>query len=287
MPGLWTDAYARGVNADGTFVVGYGREASTDSALAWVTPGGPTQFTDIPAGWTIAMDVSADGGTIAGHGLTSDGYRVFRRTGPTNAEILQRLPGTVNAYASKISFDGSTIVGSSGPHAARWSGSDLTDLGTLPGASASYARSVNADGSVVIGDSGSSSFSTRAFRWTETEGMTNLGTLPGWENSIATGIDSSGSIVVGTAYGSSFSTGRGFIWANGTGMVDLNTFLTDLGANLSGWTLTHSFALSADGRVITGYGIHDGIGEPWIATIPAPSSLMVLGVSLSLLRRRR
>lgn len=283
---FWTDSYAHGVNADGTFVVGYGREASTDAALAWATPGGPTQFTDIPAGWTIGIDVSADGGVIAGHGLTSDGYRVFRRTGPNNVEILERLPGTVNASASKVSLDGSTIVGVSGTRAVRWTGSTLTDLGTLPGESGSNARGVNGNGSVVVGDSGSTSFNSRAFRWTASDGMTNLGTLPGLENAIALSTDAAGSAVVGNAFGSS-PNGRAFLWTAESGMVDLNTLLPELGANLSGWTLTHAYAISADGRVITGYGVHNGIGEPWLATIPSSSSLVVLGVLLAPLRRRR
>jgi hypothetical protein len=75
-------------------------------------------------------------------------------------------------------------------------------------------------------------------------------------------------------------------------MQNLRELLIAGGATgLTGWTLTQASAISADGRVIVGYGRNPaGNTEAWIAIIPEPSSLLQLAIaaaaSVVLLLRR-
>jgi hypothetical protein len=62
-------------------------------------------------------------------------------------------------------------------------------------------------------------------------------------------------------------------------------------AQLTGWTLQQALGISADGNTIVGDGIDpNGLTEGWIATIPEPTTdlLVMAGVlGLAMARRRR
>jgi hypothetical protein len=61
-------------------------------------------------------------------------------------------------------------------------------------------------------------------------------------------------------------------------MQNLRDVLIAGGATgLDGWGLTQASAVSADGRTIVGFGRNpSGRNEAWVATIPEPSSLLLL-----------
>jgi uncharacterized membrane protein len=98
--------------------------------------------------------------------------------------------------------------------------------------------------------------------------------------SFAYGISGNGSIIVGNWYSSTTNTSGTFIWDAANGMRDLRYVLvSDYGLNLTGWHLSHANAISSDGRAIVGTGTNPlGQTEAWIATIPEPSSLAILGL---------
>jgi hypothetical protein len=65
--------------------------------------------------------------------------------------------------------------------------------------------------------------------------------------------------------------------------------LTGLGIDLTGWTLESCSGISDDGLTLVGNGINpSGQTEAWIATIPEPTTICLLGFGgFWLLRKRR
>jgi len=57
--------------------------------------------------------------------------------------------------------------------------------------------------------------------------------------------------------------------------------------DLTNWTLKRAYGISDDGLTIVGYGINpDGYTEGWIATVPEPATLLILGLGGLSLRKR-
>ena len=90
-----------------------------------------------------------------------------------------------------------------------------------------------------------------------------------------------------------FNTALGleaFIWDAAHGMRNLQQVLTtDYGLDLTGRRLKVAWGMSPDGSMIVGFGVSpNGSNEAFLATIPEPSGLWLLGAAaLARLRRRR
>lgn len=268
-------------SADGSVVVG-----KSSGAFRWTQQTGPESLGPGTGRFLLGMGISADGSVIAG--TLSDAPGAYRWTEATGAVPLGTLFPNSENYAADISADGLVIVGSQGPPpgqgwetAFRWT--QLTGvqlIGTLPGERSSVARATNADGSVVVGFAGS----FKAYRWTLTGGMVGLGDLPGGESiSDALDVTADGSLVVG--YSATNEGLEAFVWDAANGMRNLRSILIDDGLDLTGWTLTRAWAVSADGRTFAGDGINpQGNEEAWIASlgsaVPEPNAalLLLLGV---------
>lgn len=286
LPGGGFVSQAHGTSADGTVIVG-GSDPGFPSyeAFRWTATDGLVGLAgDDPP--TEAFGVSADGSVVAGIISEINAEQAFRWTEETGIVGIGFLPGGGNfSWAQRVSDDASTIVGfsdsSNGQRAFRWTEDDgMTDLGTLGAGSEAY--DVSGDGSVIVGLS-----SGQAFRWTEADGMVGLEFAPGGFTSAAFGVSADGSTIVG---GGSFGPGpgRATIWDEANGMQRLDQMLIDFGLNLDGWTLTRATDVSADGLTIIGTGMNpSGQSEAWIATVPEPGTLFLIGFAGLLLRRRR
>jgi uncharacterized membrane protein len=165
----------------------------------------------------------------------------------------------------------------------------MVSIGGMPGGNGdSDARAISADGSTVVGSADKLEpavfgTSTWAIRWTSLEGVVPLGSVPeGSYESEANSVSADGSTIVGVVHA---PAERAFIWDEVAGMRFLDVVLTDLGLDLTGWTLGEATGISNDGRVIVGEGLNpNGDIEGWIANLGDTEQVPALGpVALSVL----
>ncbi|UCC30777.1 MAG: hypothetical protein JSU86_00585 [Phycisphaerales bacterium] len=180
--------------------------------------------------------------------------------GPT-FEGLGDLPGGFcESEAWGISEDGITVAGWSwsgdpdlgdGPlgfEAMRWDrDTGIQGLGGLPGRPDSRALDVAASGTVVVGWArwANNTSESRAFRWTDVEGMTDLGVFSSDVGfSIAAAVSSDGNTVVGWAREGTSGVWQAFRWRHSTGMQHLTGMPSSPASVASD--------ISADSNVIVG-----------------------------------
>jgi uncharacterized membrane protein len=150
---------------------------------------------------------------------------------------------------------------------------------------------VSADGNVIVGVSffptvppNSTNFKSEAFRWTEATGMVSLGDLLGGRvRSTAYDVSADGSVIVGSGEilgEADESVPAAFYWTAENGMLNLRDLLVAGGATgLDGWTLTEARGVSYDGLTIVGTGVHNGVTEAWVATIPEPDTILLAALA--------
>ncbi len=257
----YANAYAYGVNADGTVVVGRTDRASpgqspllspaiaTQSAFRWVEGQGMEDIGNLGGSFAYAYGVNDAGNVVVGDsGLSSGVTRAFRWVEDEGMQDLGTLDGGAYSWARAVNADGSVVVGQSQVevpdpsatplegsgavtqnHAFRWvEGEGMTDLGTVGGRyGGSSAEDVNSDGSVVVGIVDTKAGS-RAFHWHEEEGLTELGVLEGGSWSYAFSVSDDGNVVTG--YGDSIDGNRAFVWGGGP-VLDLQNTATQIGTN--------------------------------------------------------
>lgn len=216
---------ASGVSGDGSIVAGIVSIPQTLSfqAFRWTSLGG-VQLLGMARpgdGYSNASSISRDGSTIAGAsgGGSNPAVACVWRQG-SGVSILPSLPGSTSSGALGVNFDGSIVVGQSGPsgHAAMWRNGQVTDLGVPQGfLGSTISVGVNDLGTVVVGYTSSST--TRAFIWTPTFGMEYLSDylarngiqVPSdWTLLNATAVSADGLTIAG--WGSNATTGsEGFV----------------------------------------------------------------------------
>lgn len=286
------DSRATGASADGSLLSGTGNSTTGSEAFLYdegsgtLTPLGAL----IPGGQSSANGISGDGLVVVGTADSATGDQAFRWQGTMLGLGSLAVGGESQGLA--VSADGLVVVGgsdsASGPQAFRWEGGAMLGLGDLAGgAFESTAFGVSPDGSLVVGRSETGS-ADEAFLWSSGAGMQGLGDLEGL------GLESTAFDVTdaGVAVGTSATT-TGFseavLWsAPGSPSAILDILVNNgLAAELTGWSLVEARAISDDGRTIAGWGFNpDGDTEGWIATIPEPSTALLLALGLALLARR-
>jgi probable HAF family extracellular repeat protein len=283
---------ARGISGDGSVVVGWGGPFDIQHAFRWTRDGGMRDLGTLP-GYerSRAYGVSGDGSVIVGGSGVGSVSQATRWTGSGGIEGLGYLPGGNTSNAIGVSSDGSVIVGSSlspqGWQPFRWTQADgMQPLGFFPGGS--IATGISADGSTIIGESGG-----QAFRWTAVGGKQPLGLFQGAYPTHSLSVSGDGSTIVGYAIVGSdpeLAASTAILWDSTGGIRSLRSVLVDdYGLNLDGWRLDQATGISADGSTIIGTGIDPALRyQAWVAVLPEPATLPLLGLGLGpALRLRR
>lgn len=305
------------VSADGSTAVGTLRnDAGSSEAFRWTESGG----LDLLGAGTVAYDVSGDGSVVVGEASVEVGgfqtSTAFRWT--ESAGVVTGFGGWMS-YASGISADGATIVGSDYDYEGNyraWRWTAAAGATFLGGGGETQASGVSADGSVIGGSFYEGFFAEDppnrwAFRWTsETgiepivlpddsygvaisgDGSTLLGIDPGdgsyrWtraEGVVPLGIEVARALSADGSLIVGVHDGEAALWDATHGARALDDVLTLHGVDLSGWSLDSAADVSADGRTIVGWGTSPrGVTEAWLVVIPEPDSSILLGVGMALL----
>ena len=280
LPGGGRLSHANGVSADGTVIVGFSKSSRANEAFQWTQSGGMVGlgFMSSSIFLSVGNGISGHGRLLVGSSFSSVGTQAFRWSLAGGMEGLGDVAGGgTESEARDASADGSVVVGRGrsalGKEAFRWTrAGGMEGLGDLPGGIfRSEANAISADGSVIVGFSNSENTIANqgeAFRWTAAEGMVALGVLPGpLFHSQATDVSGDGSVIVGTST-SAGQTSTPFIWTESEGMRKVYDVLSELGVDLTGWSLENVRGISSDGRTLVGWGKNpDGRPEAWIAIL--------------------
>jgi probable HAF family extracellular repeat protein len=210
---------------DSGVVVGIGREAGGQRAVAWAN-GSIANMSDATTGTAYAINnrgtvvgTTTSGATTLGFVQQSGGARTS--IGDLAGGANYSFAGAVNTAGTVVGYSSGFINGTSGASTMRavsWSNGALTQLGSLNDATSfsarsSYAYDINSTG-LIVGYS-SAGTSSHAVEWANGS-MTDLGVLSGTTSSKAYAINSSGTIagVSGTS---------AVIWQSGS-IVALTSF---------------------------------------------------------------
>lgn len=252
------ESSASGVTSDGTFIVGYARQATESaSGVSWLNGAGSTGYQGLLYGGMAvtshARAVSDDGKVVAGMSESANGAPRAVRWINHVAESLGN--GHDEIYATAMSSDGKVIAGYAyDPDAAiKWTlETGLVNLPLPEGADRGQAYGVSRDGNVIVGAAGS-----QAVRWVASAAPQSLGIM-----GIARAANETGDVIVGG------SGGEAMVWDKTRGARLLSDVLFELGADLTGWTLAEALAVSADGHVVAGNGTLAGVEQVWLARLP-------------------
>lgn len=245
-------SYPRGVNADGSVIVGASEASLGLEAFRWTSEEGMVGLGDLDGGpfASFARAVSADGEITVGgaHTGVSRGARWIGIGPPTQLPEFKG-GGIGGARASAISADGTIIAGydagPNGTEAYRIIGGQVEGLGDLVGGDFhSFAFGISADGTTIVGWSRSATGS-EPFRWRD-GAMIGLGTLD--DDTVfgdSRAVSADGSVIVGWSVS---NDGRqAFRWVDDGPMEGLG--------DLEGGEFeSRALDVRDDGAVIVGWG---------------------------------
>lgn len=197
--------------------------------------------------------ISANGELVVGHEFLPEGARSWYWTEDTGRVNITGLGPSVDARATGVSADGSTVFGS-------WA--SLPSRGIEPTPS--------------------------GFAWSFETGLrdlSNFGESFLQPSLIASAAD--GSVIIGRAWDGSFAAPA--VWLEGSSQP-LNgvEYIESLGysfpADLSVLRIND---MSDDGMTFVGTGFYDGEIVGWVARVPSPSTLTLIAIGAVRFRRRR
>lgn len=295
--GEGTESRAYGVSDDGSAVAGFSYVGGSPHAFRWTPGGGMVDLGTLSGGiYSEAHAISADGNVVVGLATTTGGiFRAFRWTQAGGMQDIGIIPNGESSRAYAISANGSVIVGAASEEIApfdepsrafRWTESGgMTNLGVLPGYLTSEARGISSSGAWITGFNESLSDSV-PFRWTQSDGMVALQKPAGATFAKAWDIANDGTTVGEVVIG---GTAYAYLWNPAGEAIELKTYLTSQGVDLTGWDLVTAEAISEiDGDfAITGVGTHNGIGQAYLVVLPEPSTYLLATLALLFLLTTR
>lgn len=282
-----TESQGSAVSGDGKMIVGTEScsgcgAADSTIGFQWTVDGGKQILAALPGhGYSDAVAASYDGSVIAGTGRTQGNLANDRALYWAGGAFHELPPlSEHNASAFDISADGSVIVGSArvmdqnGPvllpdRAAFWQGGVLHDLGLPAGSQRAFIVAVSPDASTMVGNMEPiGADGDRSFVWTAAGGIVMLPAPADAHHHWMRDIAGDNQSMVG-AVSPPFADQYACLSTPALGTVDLNVYLPTLGIDLSGWHLADANAISADGTVIVGVGVHNGVDEAFLVDLGA------------------
>ncbi|MCB9723258.1 MAG: hypothetical protein H6748_04325 [Spirochaetaceae bacterium] len=256
-PNDFGDAFVADMSSDGRRIVGTGNLQAVlwDDSRGIVELGDLRDLTPGEQPWSFGAGISADGSVLVGKARNEfDQFEAFRWSAESGMVGLGTLlaPGAPGAYseASKVSADGSTIVG--------WTSGDL---GMTP------FIWTEAAGMMPVG-------TLAGFQ----------GPPAHLDFEFEMDVSGDGSIVVGTG----FATEGAFIFSRAIGLQSLEGYLSIRGLDLGGWHLISASGISEDGRIVVGTGTNPaGVFEGYLVIIPEPATAVLAMLGLAILSRYR
>jgi hypothetical protein len=279
IPGT-NDSIAFATSGDGGVIVGASGEQTYAYGFAFRYSGGQMQNLGLLGGateYSMANNVSRDGRVIVGEGDTPFFYTMaWRKVGDGPLQEIGPFPGGSECWALDVSGNGSVVTGSGFDaadylRAFRWT--PETGMVALPvpnGAMETQAFGISSDGQHIAGS---------AYLWDGREvpciwngdAPVLLPIAPTHDGGVLYAVSDGGAVAVGNLWVDQLFP-EAMIWTPTFGTRLLLDHLTAGGATIpAGWTLTHAWDISPDGRVIVGAAI-DAEGQPqgFIATLYGP-----------------
>jgi uncharacterized membrane protein len=307
--GDFSSGFPVAITDDHSVIVGSGQSSFGTEAFRWTPVGGASGLGDLPGGVfrSVPSAMSSNGSVIVGKGTIgpdpSTDTEAFIWTEVNGLVGLGDLPtGPDRSWAADVSADGTVVVGigtvvtfpgepweSYDSRAFRWTETGgMVDLGT-PDFSVRDPR-ISADGNVIVAYTVEPGGDQNPFRWSQGAGWVPLSDpLGGGVLAHPVDLSADGSVIAGFTFTTSAPFGpHAVIWDDLNGQRLLDNVLTDLGLDLTGWTLEKVTGISDDGLTIVGTGINpNGDTEAFIATLPEPRALAVIVLGIPALLRRR
>ena len=264
-----TNARASTVSRDGTRVHGM-----TDNvAFEWRLNQAPAQILNLPTNSTLARANSNglivagiyNGGTAANKPLL---YDFSNGTFSTPTSTTYASPGFYG-----ISGDGLTAVGfgtrDSYSYPIRWTSAGFVELPGGPG----IANAISANGQCAAGNvyvPGTPGQHAALWSGAGLQTFTDLGplaSLPNWRM-YGKDVSQDGKVVVIYAEPPTGGDNTALIWTSSGGLQKLTDALGGAGIDVSAWDLKDATAVSANGKIIAGYGITGGVAAGFVARMP-------------------
>lgn len=250
---------------------------ASNRQFRWTISGGMQNIGILPGGTLgLATGISGDGSIVCGWSNAPDGnVYATRWTSSGGLVNIGTLPGgSQGAAAYGISSDGSIIVGGStwtgtGFRACRWlPGNVIQNINTIAVVSDSRSIAISRNNAVIVGTATIGGVE-RVFRYTNV--MSDLGWPAGTLSSSPNQTNYDGKVITGRC-SVGLNQWRAMYWSTNTGMQNLNTYLTALGTNMTGWVLNDSWGVSGDGSAIAGTGEYFGQTRAFlIQGLPCPT----------------